>query len=311
MFYSAGGQIWRTSSVDGVSFDYPTVALSPGTGFDASGLGHPSVLVVDDTWRLWYSVPATGASGSATSATGTTFTRDAELSADNSRLFGVDVQDATLGLEGVYTLLDSVGFAVGGDDAHFADENDDVRPLLAMNDTAWSEGGFGTASLVRNGHTLTLLVDASHEGSRVIGQVNSAPMPGTFGTLSLSWDGSEALASWNGGPGMACALSEFDVLTVTAHGRAELDETSMEYAAADGGETGDTGSTKDTSANDDDGGDSGMDEYDTGPAGLNAGEWLGEPGGCGCGTAPLPRAIASLILPFLLLHARRRTARPQ
>jgi hypothetical protein len=305
VFYASGGQLWRTASADGVSFDYPSVVLSPGTGFDASGLGHPSVVVDEGTWWLWYAVPATGATGSATSASGTTFTRDAELSADNGRLFGVDVQDATLGLEGLYSLLDSVGFAVGGDDTRFADDGADVRPLFSMNDTAWSDGGFGTGSLARNGSDLHLFVDALRDGSRVIGRVGSVPMPGTFGVLSLSWDGSAALASWNGGPGMACTLDTFDGIVITADGRVELDETSLEYAGKSVGDSGDTAALLDTSG--DPSGDSGLDSADTGSAGLNAGEWLGEPGGCGCASARPP--LASLPLLLLLTRARRRSPR--
>jgi len=306
VFYASGGQLWRTSSGDGTSFDFPTVVLSPGTGFDAGGLGHPSVLVDDATWRLWYSVPGTGASGSATSSDGNTFTRDAQLSTDNSRLYGIDVEDAELGLEGVYTLLDSVGFAQGGNDTNFSDANRDLRPILAMNDTSWSEGGFGTASAVRNGQALSLFVDASHDGSRLIGQVDTNPLPGSFGTLTLGWDGARVEAAWSDGPTMTCAMTAFEGITVTADGRAELDETSLTYAGKGTGDSGDTGADEETGSSS---GDTDLGGLDSGEAGLNAGEWLGEPGGCGCASAPLTRGVALLLLPFLFLVARRRTAR--
>lgn len=305
VYYTSGGQIWRTSSGDGQSFEFPTVVLSPGTGFDAPGLGHPSVLVDDATWRLWYSVPSTGASGSATSSDGSTFTRDTQMSTDNSRLFGVDVADADLGLEGVYTLLDSVGFAQGGNDTNFADDTRDLRPLLAMNDTSWSEGGFGTASVVRNGHALHLFVDASHDGTRILGQIDSRPLPGTFGTLTLSWDGTEVDAAWSAGPSMSCTMSSFSGITVTADGRAEIDEASLSYAGRSTGDSADTAAIDDEDPNDTANG-----GVDSGEPGLNAGEWLGEPGGCGCSTPPMTRGMAFLLLPLLLLVARRRSTRP-
>lgn len=310
LLYGSGGQLWRTSSPDGLSFSFPTVALSPGTGFDASGLGHPSVLAEEGAWRLWYSVPATGASGSATSSDGTVFTRDAELSVDNGRLFGVDVEVAALGFEGVYTLLDSIGFAVGGEDPHFADAGTDLRPLLSMNDTAWSEGGFGTAGMVRDGNALTLFVDASHENTQVIGQVTSSPLPGTFATLTVNWDGAQAEASWGGGPVMTCAMTEFVEITVTANGLAELDETSLTFEGTGTGDTGDTAEPVDSGTDTAAGDDSGAGVIDTGPTGLNAGEWLGEPGGCGCSSAPARHALPLVLLPLLLQVARRRTARP-
>lgn len=304
VFYASGGQLWRTTSGDGVSFDFPSVVLSPGTGFDAGGLGHPSVLLDDATWRLWYSVPGTGASGSATSSDGTTFTREAQLSTDNSRLYGVDVGDDEFGFEGVYTLLDSLGFAQGGNDMNFSDASRDLRPILGMNDPSWSGGGFGTASAVRNGQALTLFVDASHDGSRLIGQVDSNPLPGTFGILTLDWDGARVEAAWSDGPTMTCAMTSFERLTVTADGRAELDETILSYAGNGTGDSGDTGSDEET---DSAGGDTEVGSLDSGEPGLNAGEWLGEPGGCGCSATTLTRSVALLLLPILFVVARRRS----
>jgi hypothetical protein len=104
---------------------------------------------------------------------------------------------------------------------------------------------------------------------------------------------------------MACTLDTFDGIVITADGRVELDETSLEYAGKSVGDSGDTAALLDTSG--DPSGDSGLDSADTGSAGLNAGEWLGEPGGCGCASARPP--LASLPLLLLLTRARRRSPR--
>lgn len=284
LYYADGGSIWRTQSDDGVSFDFPTVALAPGPGFDAAGLGHPAMLFDGDgLWQLWYGVPTTGASGSASSADGLTFTRDAELSPDSTRLSGLDVTDGLLGFEAVYTMLDSVGFASSADDSNFADDSSDVRPALVMNQAAWSDGGFGTAALVRNGVDLTVFVAAMDDGLTVIGRVTTQPEPGTWGGLSMTWDGTEVLASWNGGPTQSCALTDFEGISIVGVGRAEVDEVRVDYSAEGAIDTADTGGL-DTgdSADTADTGDTASDSADTGGPAYNAGEWMGEPGGCGC-----------------------------
>jgi len=305
VYYAAGGSLWRTVADDGVSFDAPTVALAPGAGFDASGLGHPSVLLdADGTWHLWYTVPASGASGYATSADGLTYTRAGELSADQSRLAGVDVVDDTLGLEGAYTLLDSVGLAVGGDDPLFADSSGDRRPAFSMSQASWSDGGFGTSSLVRDDGDVGLFVDGLDGERRVIGRIDATPVPGTWVTLRMSWDGTTLVGSWNDGPDLECGLASWSGLELMVSGRAEIDEVQVDYTAAvdDTGDTADTGD--DTADTGDDTGDTAADTGDTasGPA-YNAGEWLGEPGGCGCHTTGTgAKNAAAFVGLILLLH---------
>jgi hypothetical protein len=308
VYYAVAGSIYRTSSSDGVDFAFPNVALSPGPGFDASGLGHPSVTVdADGAWHLWYGVPATGATGAAASADGLSFTRVAELNADASRLAGLDVDATDLGFEGIYTMIDSVGFADGGDDGTFSDAASDLRPVLAMNETAWSEGGFGTASLVHDGDARVGFVDAVHDGTRVIGRVDSAPEPGTWGSLVLTWDGTTLGATWNDGPELTCAVTDPGPFVVRANGTVELDETRLDYTM-DAADTADTAGTPTDSGPGDSGdeedtGDDALDSADTGAMSFNAGEWLGEPGGCGCqSTSPAPRPTQALsALGFLLL----------
>ena len=290
VYYAANGSIWRTTT-DGSTFETATVALAPGPDFDASGLGNPSVVLGDDgTWRLWYSVPETGGTGLATSADGVTFTREGELSSDGARLGGLDVISGQFGLEGVYTLVDSVGLAEGGSDATFSDSASDLLPVLAMNQAAWSEGGFGSAAVVRNGMDLHLFVDALNDGTRVVGHVASAPEPGTWGSLQVAWDGFTATATWNGATAMTCSLIALDAFTIQADGTAEIDETEVSYepASTDSADTGDTAPPGDTADSAGDTSDTGgsLDSADTGSAGFNAGEWLGEPGGCGCQSAP-------------------------
>ena len=306
VYYAAAGSLWRTVADDGVSFDAPTVALAPGAGFDASGLGHPSVLVdADGTWHLWYTVPATGASGYATSADGLTYTRAGELSPDQSRLSAVDVIDDTLGLQGAYTLLDSVGLAVGGDDPLFGDTAGDRRPAFSMSQASWSDGGFGTASLARDGVDLGLFVDGVDGASRVIGRVDTTPEPGTWVTLRLSWDGTTLVGSWNDGPDLECGLSSWNGLELMVSGRVEIDEVQVDYTASvdDTGDTGDTaGDTGDSADTGDDTGDTAADTGDTasGPA-YNAGEWLGEPGGCGCQSTGAGAKNAAAFVGLILL----------
>lgn len=307
LYYAQSGSIYRTTSSDGTTFAFPSVALAPGPGFDATGLGHPSVLLDDGAWRLFYGVPATGATGSATSSDGLSFTRDAELSTDDSRLGALDVADDVFGLEGVYTMLDAVGFARAGDDAAFADDSADLLPVLGINDAAWSDGGFGTSALVRNEGELTLFVDAVDAGARGIARVATAPSPGTWGTLSITWDGTTATASWNGGPALTCPMADFEALVMGAEGQVEIDEAEITYVAVQGGDTAtlDTADTGDSAAATDSGDTAAPDTADTG-VGFNAGEWMGEPGGCGCDSSGGAGMAASVSAALLLLRAARR-----
>lgn len=307
VYYAQSGSIYRTTSSDGAAFSFPSVALAPGPGFDAPGLGHPSVLLDDGAWRLFYGVPTTGATGSATSSDGLSFTRDAELSADDSRLGALDVADDIFGLEGVYTMLDAVGFARAGDDAAFTDDSADLLPLLGINDAAWSDGGFGTSALVRSENELTLFVDAVDSGARGIARVATAPSPGTWGTLSVIWDGATATASWNDGPALTCPMVDFEALILGAEGQLEIDEAEITYVAVEGDDTAtlDTADTGDSAAVSDSGDTAVPDTADTG-VGFNAGEWMGEPGGCGCDSAGGPGVAASVSAALLLLRAARR-----
>jgi MYXO-CTERM domain-containing protein len=100
-------------------------------------------------------------------------------------------------------------------------------------------------------------------------------------------------------------MSSFSGITVTADGRAEIDEASLSYAGRSTGDSADTAAVDDEDPNDTANG-----GVDSGEPGLNAGEWLGEPGGCGCSTPPMTRGMAFLLLPLLLLVARRRSTRP-
>lgn len=313
VYYTAGGTIYRTTTTDGTSFSFPTVALSPGPDFDSSGLGDPSILRgADGTWHLWYSVTDSGATGHAISNDGLGFTRSGELSTDGSRLAALDVTDGTFGFEGVYTMLDSVGFAPGGDDPEFIDATADIRPALAMNDTSWSEGGFGSAAAVRDNAGLTLFVDGVDSGQRVIGRVDTAPAPGGWGSLVLRWDGTTLTASWNDGPDLTCALSNVGPFVVTATGTAELDEVRVDYSGTATTDTADTGTPHDSGADTaaGDTGDSALDSADTGALGFNAGEWLGEPGGCGCQSTSPPRATPVLTVFASLLLIRAALVRP-
>ena len=307
VYYTQNGSIYRTSTSDGATFGFPTLALSPGTGFDVTGIGHPSVVRNSGGWRMYYGVPSTGATGSATSLDGITFTRESQLTSDDNRLAGLDVLDDVFGLEGVYTLLDSVGFASGGSDPLFTDASNDLLPLLSLLDTDWSDGGFGTAAMVRSGDDLTLFVDALNGGSRGIGRVATTPSPGTWGSVAVTWDGALTTATWNDGTVFTCALTTYQAIAIRADGQVEIDEATLTFDAL-GGDTGDTGDT----AGEDSGDTAEPDTADTGVVlGYNAGESMGEPGGCGCQTARSAGTAALIGGVLSLLGAlRRRSERP-
>jgi hypothetical protein len=309
------GSLVRADSTDGVTFSETGTILSPGPDFDAGGLDLPSV-VIDSTgaWRLWYAAPESGATGYATSGDGTSFIREGELSEDSSRLWAADVAETEFGFESVYSMTDSLGWATGGSDPSFSAEASDLRPLVSYNDASWADGGLGSPSLVVDGDDVYVFVDASDDGQRAIGRFDGVPESGNWASLVVSWDGETATVSWNGGPPMSGALTGLDGFTLSTDGLVEIDEANLEYtdaSSADSGDTGtiDTGDTAvDTAATDS--GDTGVSSYDTAEdtaVGYNAGEWLGDPGGCGCNGAPVPvGAMLSVTAGMTLLTRGRR-----
>lgn len=285
--FARAGAVHFASSTDGLTASESTTQLSGGSDFDAAGLESPSLVISDSLSSLWYNAVGSGQAGYASSSYGSSYTRQNALTDNADRLFGLDVLSGPFGLEAVYTTGDSLGYALGGTDTTFAADSSDIRPLVDTNDAAWSDGGFGTPSVLRVGEQLQIFVAAKDEGQPVIGRFVSQPEPGTWATLQLDWDGTTATASWNGGPMLTTSLLSADTLRFVASGNAEIDEVTISYASSatdtgdDSGGVADTGTTIDAT---DTGFPSDTAQIDT-AGGYNAGEWLGDPGGCGCNQA--------------------------
>lgn len=309
--FSRDGQLRFATSTDGRVATESSAVLSAGSGFDAAGLESPALVAADGVNRLWYTAIGTGQAGYATSTDGQTYTRESSLTTDSSRLSGMDAILGEYGWEAIYTMSDSLGFAVGGTDPMFADAAGDVRPIARTSDASWANQGFGTPSAIRVGQQLYVFVGASDEGDAVIGRFVAVPEPGGWATLVFDWDGTNATASWNGGPTLTTALDSIDVLTFGATGTVEIDEVTVSYSS-----TSDTGSVVDTGTDGVDSADtaSALDTagtidsaWDTG-SGMNAGEWLGDPGGCGCAQSPGTTPLLVSISGWAALLARMRRA---
>ncbi|MBM4364616.1 MAG: hypothetical protein FJ102_00260 [Deltaproteobacteria bacterium] len=308
VYFSRDGAIHRATSADGESFSEDGEVLAPGADFDSTGLGSPSV-VIDDagTYHLYYSVPATGASGYATSADGLAFTRMGELSAGSDRLWLADVSYDNGTFSALYSMGDSLGLALGGTDPTLADDDTDIRPLVEADQASWADDGFGAPTLLFDNDALYTYVAATDEGEAVIGEIEGEPEPGTWVTLVLDWDGSNLVARWNDVE-LASSATGIESFTFTVDGSLEIDEVEVEYTTISDTGVIDTGilDTEDSGLNDDTGTPTALDSADTGAAfpGYNAGEWLGDPGGCGCNsTAPSPAVFS---LGWLLLLRRVR-----
>ena len=313
--FARSGSVRFAGSADGFVATESITSLGAGSDFDADGLDAPALVIADGVHRLWYNALTSGQTGYATSADGTTYTRESALTDDSDRLFGLDVGSGVFGLEAIYTMGDSLGYTLGGVDPTFSAESNDIRPLVSTNDAAWADGGFGSPSLLRVGEQLYVYVAAVDEGQAVIGRFVGEPSPGSWATLSFTWDGTTATAQWNDGPALTTVLSAVDTLAFIASGTAEIDEVTVSYSSAsdtgaiDSGEPSDT-ATLDTAV------------VDTGTpvdsaaldtaGGMNAGEWLGDPGGCGCNQGvPAAPMVLSLVGTAALLNRRRRSTSQQ
>lgn len=307
LYFARDGAIHRATSPDGLAFTEAGEVLSPGPDFDSEGLAAPSVVVDDNgTYHLYYSVPATGGTGYATSADGVSFTRLGELSADGDRLGLADVSYDAGTFEAIYSMGDSLGLALGGTDPTFASTSSDIRPLVESRDASWGDGDFGAATLVREGDTWLAWVGATDEGTPMVGELIATPEPGSWVSLVLDWDGATLSARYDDTE-LVSAAEAVDSFTFTVEGTLEIDEVEVLYTTIS-----DTG-VLDTGLFDED--DTAMDTAtpasDTATAdtasdfpGYNAGEWLGDPGGCGC-NAGTPVAPA-FSLGWLLLLRRVR-----
>ncbi len=307
VYYTRHGAIHRATSADSESFTEEGEVLAPGADFDATGLGSPSV-VIDDagTYHLYYSVPATGATGYATSADGLAFTRMGELSAGADRLWLADVSYEDGAFSALYSMGDSLGLALGGTDPTFADDDTDIRPLVEADQAAWADDGFGAPTMLFDTDALYLYVSATDEGQAIIGEIEGEPEPGNWATLVLDWDGANLVAQWNDVV-LSSTATGIESFTFTVDGTLEIDEVEVEYSTISDTGVIDTGilDTEDSGMNDT-GSPTALDSADTGSAfpGYNAGEWLGDPGGCGCNSsAPTPAAFS---LGWLLLLRRVR-----
>ncbi len=307
MTYACDGEICRASSDDGLTFSEEGPVLSPGSAFDASGLGSPSV-VRDESggWHLWYSVPETGATGHATSADGLTWARDAEVSGDDTRLYESDVLSDAFGFDAIYTLGDALGMTPGAIDATLGSGTDDIRPLLGTGSTAWAATRIGSAGLLLDGMSWQM----AYAGDGAIGLADGIPTAGQWRQVVMDWDGTTLSASWEGGRPMTTTFTGGETFTLLADGVVEVSEVAVAYAVA--GDTGaDTGGIVDSGGESDsatDSGDSATDAQDSGssdaPGFRNASQRAHEIGGY-CATAN-PRATWLLTLGALVMSGIRR-----
>lgn len=235
MYYACGSEICLAASDDGLTFVDDGPILSPGSGFDASGLGSPSVARDElGGWHLWYSVPATGATGHATSSDGLSWTRDAEVSGDDTRLYQSDVIGDAFGFDAIYTLGDALGMTPGAVDATLGSGSGDIRPIIGTGSTSWAATTIGSAGLILDGSSWKM----AFAGDGSIGLADGTPTAGQWRQLVMDWDGTTLSAAWEGAPPMTTEFAGGDTFMVLTDGVVEMSEVAVAYAVA--GDTGDT-----------------------------------------------------------------------
>lgn len=299
LVYGCGGALCRATSTDGADF------VDEGEVVDA---GEEPSLALDPegTWHLWYR-GEDGARAWATSPDGVDWS---EAGVVDDRLDGLDAWAGDYGFEGLYSVGDGIGWALGGDDATFASAAADRVPLVDAGAAGWSGDGVGEPAGAVDGVTPHLLYAALDGGAGVVGHAVATPTPGAWVDLTLTWDGATATLGWNDAPAVTATLSAVERLVLGAEGTVEVHRLDVEWTSAGGsGDTGDSGDTGgsaadtgDTAAVTDSAADSGADNGDFLPAAAA----FGEPGGFGCAHAP-PAAGAAL--PALLAALRRRRMR--
>lgn len=291
LFYDCDGAICRASSANGLEFFDEGVVIDEGS--------RPSpVRAEDGTWTLYYTL-ADGAAVYATSTDGVGW--DDPTTIDDG-FAGVDVGADVYGHEGVYSLGDGLGWAVGAVDPALDDT--DVVPLIQLGDVAWASASIGDASWVLDGTTLHLFF----AGDDSIGHAVASPRPGGFAFVELDWDGTSCTAAWDGGPTLTVDLDAADGFELLPDGTAEMEQVDVRWSVPgdDTGDTavdtGDTGTdTADTAIDSGDTAiDSGDTAVDTGDTAIDSAagqltiEKYGEPGGYLCGTVQAPYGLGLL-----------------
>ena len=294
LFYDCDGAICRATSANGLAF------FGEGVVIDEGSRPSPS-LGEDGVWTMYY----TRADGSAVYATSTDGVGWDDPTAMDDGFAGVDVGADVYGYEGVYSIGDGLGWAVGAVDPALGDT--DVVPLIELGDVAWASASMGDASWVLDGTTLHLFF----AGDDSIGHAVQTPRPGGFAFVELNWDGTSCTAEWDGGPILTVALDAADGFELLPDGTAELEQVDVSWSVP-GGDTGDTASDTGDTASDTgdtasdtaiDSGDTAIDTGDTAidtavdsAAGQLTIEKYGEPGGYLCGTVHAPYGLALLSL---------------
>lgn len=302
LFYDCDGAICRAASANGLEFVDGGVVIDEGS--------RPSPVLGDDgAWTLYYTL-ADGTPVYTTSEDGVSW---ADPTPIDDGYAGVDVGADAYGFEGVYSIGDGLGWAVGEVDPALGDS--DVVPLLEVGDVVWASSTIGDAAWVLDGTTLHVFF----AGDDSIGHARTTPRSGAFGFLDMEWDGTSCTAAWDGGPTLTVDLDAADGFELLPDGTVEMEQVDVSWSVP-GGETGDTaGDTGDTAgdtATDSgdtaiDSGDTAIDSGDTAgdtatdsASGPLAAEEYGEPGGYLCGTVRAPYGLA--LLGLLALRRGRR-----
>lgn len=286
MIYGCGGALCRATSTDGADFvDEGTVVdagTEPSLALDAAG-----------TWHLWYR-REDGTRAWATSLDGVDWSEAGDA---DDRLDGLDAWAGDYGFEGLYSVGDGIGWALGGDDATFASAAADRVPVVEADAAGWSGDGVAEPAYAVDGATPHLLYAARDGEREVVGHAVAAPTLGAWVDLTLSWDGATARLEWNDAPAVTATLDAVDRLVLGAEGTVEVYRLDVEWTTV--GDAGDTAA--DTAA--DTAIDTATAATDTGGF-LTAAAAFGEPGGFGCAHVP-PAAGGALLLSVVGVRRRR------
>lgn len=283
---SVGNRICHATSTDGQTWTRPAygagrVALDLGSSgsFDDASLREPDVsIAADGTFYMTYVGTQAdqhyGPAGLARSTDGGwTWERVARISEAESELQGGSILQTAYGLEQWYQCGPYICFAESlpagaAEGEGWSGELDwtewtmDTDPVLSPGWADWNQSYIQAPTVwLVDDTTLHMWFNANNYATNieVLGHAWTTPLPDTWATVELGWDGAVATVSLDGGPPLEAPLSSLIGLSLSTGGEAELDEVAVAWTVA-------LAEAEDTAAPEDTGEDTDEPPEDTGPA---------------------------------------------
>ena len=199
--YSTTPALAGTNQPDNTSWSSATQVLSAGTGFDSSGVSHPSVIKDGANYVMYFTGDASGALsiGRATSATaGGSFTGDTQVLTPGATgtFDAAGVKDPVVVKLGatdyrmLYTGVDAdgierVGYATSTNGSAWTKQGVVLNPSMAP--FAADESGVEPTGMLVDGATLHVWTSGIDRTGRTRGEHATTPFPTATGTIPSGW----------------------------------------------------------------------------------------------------------------------------